>query len=25
LDLPQLGAGAGDFEDEALNGDDVSF
>jgi len=25
LDLPRLGAGAGDFEDEALDGDDVSF
>jgi len=25
LDLPRLGAGAGDFEDEALDGDDVPF
>ena len=25
LNLPRLGASAGDFEDEALDGDDVSF
>jgi len=25
LNLPRLGAGAGDFEDEALDGDDVPF
>ena len=25
LDLSQLGAGAGDFEDKALDGDDVPF